>query len=800
MLFIYNQFVSVNNNLSKSVTNRILARTKKLTLSSKKYNKYLESFNDTSQEKIYDLKTDYDLPVISPKRTKKNNRKTLTPNMKEKFKIQLNISNYNNKKNSSNKSVRNKKTNFFICDFDYLNKDEKKTNKNNINNKYCLTSGNFNSYKRKYKAFKSEGKNKNINIDKNVITLNNEEKSSTKQIFCLLDSIFMERKKVDFKDDDDLIYDEKEIFGYKNIYLDYLKDELKSLNNKEKKINMNSSISYNYNNKIYGEIILQLNSAKIEVFDKINDSICCTVDIPFNILCLFYLSTVKQLAYIILNIFKNDHFLKNEKITNEQVINILENIITKQISYKNDTLIFKNNFEDEDKRNILTDYMNYRNLKYRSNVRYNFLSLNKKEEALKKIIFDNCTFNNYRDSIFNSNFNHNVYNENIEIIKNLFDSNINIINLSWITLDKNYLIKITMPRVIIKLSNYNKQINHFINKEIFVFLFKNNFKNWNFYISHYLFTLKKFRICINKILSYNTMFNYLKNRNRKMINNLKLNQTTYSGSNKINVNKINIINNSNYEKYNISNLKYEQYENSLNDNEYIFFVSDDEYIHLYKMKSYVLYSYSCSELKHPKIYYFDFSFYQMKILFYKSKYENLGQFLQRLLKINKEKKKLYLDYYYFHSFKTMNNEQIDHHFKESYLIENLNNLNDININKNVSNLNVNANNENIKNMIEKELILKVSNPKFVSVSIKKNKDINNLDIEENWVKKEGEIGRALIEKLVETDIKNWGTILWQNKDKIEALKNSRIIGGRRSNIFKGKKDFRAVFKKFLKIK
>ena len=87
MLFIYNQFVSVNNNLSKSVTNRILARTKKLTLSSKKYNKYLESFNDTSQEKIYDLKTDYDLPVISPKRTKKNNRKTLTPNMKEKFKI-----------------------------------------------------------------------------------------------------------------------------------------------------------------------------------------------------------------------------------------------------------------------------------------------------------------------------------------------------------------------------------------------------------------------------------------------------------------------------------------------------------------------------------------------------------------------------------------------------------------------------------------------------------------------------------------------------------------------------------------
>ena len=57
-----------------------------------------------------------------------------------------------------------------------------------------------------------------------------------------------------------------------------------------------------------------------------------------------------------------------------------------------------------------------------------------------------------------------------------------------------------------------------------------------------------------------------------------------------------------------------------------------------------------------------------------------------------------------------------------------------------------------------------------------------------------------MEQLVENDIKNWGTILWQNKDNIEALKYSKVIGSRRSNIFKGKKDFKAVFKKFLKIK
>ena len=207
--------------------------------------------------------------------------------------------------------------------------------------------------------------------------------------------------------------------------------------------------------------------------------------------------------------------------------------------------------------------------------------------------------------------------------------------------------------------------------------------NWNFYISHYLFTLKKFRLCINNILSYYNLYNSLKtknmNKNRTKFNfsNYKLNATDIennkNNNNISNINKINnLYNNIFYEKYNLSNLKFEQYENSINDNEYVFFVSDEEYIHLYKMKSYVLFVYSCSELKNPKIYYFDFSFYQMKILFYKSKYENLTQFLQRLLKINKDKIKICLDYYYFNGFQTMNNKQIDYHFKESYLIENLN--------------------------------------------------------------------------------------------------------------------------------
>ena len=105
MFLIYNQFVSINNEISKNITNKILARTKKLTLSSKKYNNYLESFSDVSQEKINFLQTEYNFPIITPKKLnmkKKSfsrSRKTLTPKMNKTLLANYNINNHINRNN-----------------------------------------------------------------------------------------------------------------------------------------------------------------------------------------------------------------------------------------------------------------------------------------------------------------------------------------------------------------------------------------------------------------------------------------------------------------------------------------------------------------------------------------------------------------------------------------------------------------------------------------------------------------------------------------------------------------------------
>ena len=836
MFQIYKHFAVVNGQqTAKRITNKILARTKGLTLSSKKYHNYLENFSEESQEKLFEQKTEYNLPSIHSKKLKNYKtfyqpRKTATPKMTKNILTEFNINNKNNfkqrinsKKHLSNKTLQNKNVNFFICDYDYVNRDDLKTkltkNRNIFNKDYkFITHSNYTNLHKKLKAPNSTGKNKTKDNDQNNKRMNSaagEEKNSEKQIFCLLDSIFSENKK----DDnllDELSYKERDIFGYKSSYLNYLRKELTSLKN-EKEINMTSKFTHNYNNKIYGKIIMELNCVKIEIKNKINNRICYSIDIPFSMMSLFYLSTVKQIPYIILNLFKSDVLFKNE---DSNIMEAFKDIVIKQITYKNNVLSFKNKFEDEGKNYILSDYINYRNLKYRTSVRYNLLSLNLKEDALNQIIFENCTFNsNSSNSVFSLNYNYNVtkYNENIETNKCLFNSNINLINMPWITLDNNYNIKITMPKITIKLPNYSKQINHFIDKQLLVFLYKNNFKDWNFYISHYLFTLKKFRICINNILSYYTLFNL--GINRIKFNKYKINDPEtennknylFTNADESNETKSNKYKNIIYEKHYLSNLRFEQYNNSLNDNEYIFLVSDDENIQLYKLKSYVLYAYNCTDLKHPKIYYFDFSFYQMKILFYKSKYENLGKFFQRLIKVNKDKKKIYLDYYYFTTFKSMNLEQIKQYFEDTNFIENLNNLNtdiassnnniNVNISSNSNKLSVNNNNENNAEQITvNDLIIKVMNPKFISVSIKKIKNENNAIQKEIWDKNEREIGTELIENLVQNDIKNWGSILWQNKDHIEAFKTGKKDNKKKTSIFKGKKDFKDVFKKFLKIK
>ena len=730
---------------TKNISSKILLKTKELTLSRQKYNSFIESFTkDNSTDKPL-----YALPILrikhseSQKNIKQNNANTSKN-------IILSYKSKNFTKNNHNQNKRNEQ--FFISELNSINnnknKEEIKDNEENenliIKLKRCLKF--HQKVGNKYK--------KNINF---VNFLKKQKKE--KQIFLLIDSIFSDKKEQKNIEAKKFKYDEANYIGYKEKYLSYLQNELSLLHQGKKEIGQKYVLYHEYDNRIYGKIKLELTSVNILITNKENGEKYFSLDIPFDLVCLFYLSHIKELSYIILSLLRNQNIIENDK---NNLIKELKDIIIKQISFANNNLKYNLNIDEEDRKNVFDDYLNRRNLKNKDNVKYNFLSLFSKKEAFKQTIFENCTFRTNINFNFDSEENI-IYNfDNMKTLKILFETNINTINFSWISFKNNFNIKITMPKIIIYFPKFKKELNHFIHHELFVYLLMNNFSNFNNILIHYLFTLKKFRTGIYKALSYNDLIKF--NPEFSDI----LNNDNY------------LLNNIIYDKYHISNIRFEDYENSLNDNEYIFYVSDDEKFHLYKMKSYTLYIYSMKfleDLKKSKIFFFNFSFHHMKVLFYKNKYDNLIQFLQRLLTYNPVTKKIFFDYKFFSSFKYMTTDQIDKFFKESSLKVK----------------------ENIKNeeneIIQNDLVLRLVEPKFVSVSVSKKNFGEEIIKDIDEVKKVGNVGNILIEKLIQNDIKDWGKILWKNKNYIEPLRKTKS----RKSVFGGKKDFKAIFKKFLKI-
>ena len=740
----YNNFSFISIQSTKNVSTKVLQKTKELTLSRQKYNSFLDSTISTQEKK------NYKLPKIKMKHS--DSQKTIEEKTGRVF--ENIILPYKNKNPFTNKNlkIKKKQEQFFLSELIENNKNKDKTEDKKVE----FNKQNIHSIKRILK-FPRTMKN---NIPKKFNILSNLKKEQKeKQIFLLIDSIFFD-KKIN-KEEEKLKYEEEKIFGYRNKYLEFLKKELTLLHKGEKELEKNANIFYEYNNRIYGKIKLELKSANILVTDKETQEDCCSIDIPFSMLCLFYLSHIKELTYIVLDIFRDEVFLENNQ---DKLMDELKDFLKNQIYFENDSLKYNYNIDEEDRKSIFDDYLSRRNVINRANIKYNFLSLYSKKEAFKQINFENRTFaktiiSNINDINTHSNF---AYNSNSsETLKILFDTNINVINFSWISLNHNYNIKITMPQIVIYIDKFKKEVNHFINRELMAYLLMNNFKNFNFFIVHYLFTLQNFRSGIYKALSYYHL--------------CKL----YPFFDKI-LNNENYNNNLIHEKYHISNIRFEEYENSLNNNEYTFYVSDDNQLHLYKMKSYILFIYSLEDLEdtsNTKIFFFDFSFYHMKVLYYKSKYDNLLQFLQRLLKYNPTTKEIFLDYSFFTSFKYMNTEQIDRYFRES----------SFKITDNIKN--------SEEEVTQNDLVLRVLEPKFISVSVDK-KGIDQIDDNKiEGVKKMGNVGNELIEKLIGSDIKDWGKILWENKDDIEILKDKK---GRQS-VFRGKRDFKTIFKKFLKI-
>ena len=273
------------------------------------------------------------------------------------------------------------------------------------------------------------------------------------------------------------------------------------------------------------------------------------------------------------------------------------------------------------------------------------------ENKNKSRFRDGSIDNNILDNI-NSNFN--SYNEYIFL---------------WETDKKTFRVTVQMPMIYFKHKTLKNEIKAFCEKNLFLYLYKINFINWDFYVLNFLFSIKAFRKIIlsnyslNKIiynhndiysknmeigkpLCMNNMFtfkNTTKSRtiiNERYIKNVKIGPNfedqTYDIFNE------NIIINSNKNKvFNILNE---------NNESYLFFYTNNSYNNfIVKLYSYlIVIEYEKLNPKKKWKYYLDFK--QMKQLNEITKYESLNSFLPKIIKTDFQNGMLSMDFDLFHEF------------------------------------------------------------------------------------------------------------------------------------------------------
>ena len=547
-----------------------------------------------------------------------------------------------------------------------------------------------------------------------------------------------------------LHYDENEIFNanYKN-FLEERINHIKINKIKNFQLDIDSSF-FDINEK---KINLKLKSMKINFYpltktenNKADDASDKNLNIylPLSFVFLFYYKDIKYFQRILMSLIYFEKDFKKINFNDENLYKLLKHIkkdenygkfeIDKEIDYlanfkKNKKSInlqsnlflkdmFKSNKKDSLDKEMRKTYNKH-------NIRTGNRMMSHKGIERHDSLDDNKTIR-----IFHSNIKlrkmHEKYTEskknNEKIFEKESDNFYNEYYFMWEIPSKTFKVKIEMPKLYFSYEDLDYNIVTYCERNLFLYLYKNNFINWDFYALNYFFSIKSFRTIILKFFSLNKEFNLIKNSlgNKKKINNLK---------NMIMINNIdNLLFHDEEDKDKdkvIKNknivLKNKKIYNQMNENNesYIFFYSDSY------LKNYIIHFYSYHIIiDYPKLnpkYKWEFflNFKQMRFLIEISKYDSLQSFLPKIIKTNFEFGKLNIDFNVF-----------DEHFNAKILKTKENRT----INSIIKrDMNIEVHNPYIE--IEK-IIIKDGGKQFIRQELNNNMlfNLNKLKVEE-WSKK-----------------------------------------------------------------
>ena len=537
--------------------------------------------------------------------------------------------------NQEEKNNERKKSESIFNDYSNSFSSLKNIHQNSILNlkKYyfCFrTLSEINPKNKKYKTLKlKENNNKKIyDISKNKI----------------LREIILNEYNYQFLNNE--VYNLQSDFKYYNKWIKKKLLELKKEIPSEE--NVHKTFEKEYKNSKYNKPLLNLNSLSVSFNCQGKYHL---FHIPFEFLPLFYYKNMNFLKFILASIIKFDNDFEDIYIDFNEIIYMLT--YSKEFGTKAEENNHKNGKKiNKEKKNSKIDFTSLLNNQQFRKPKKRFTK--RKSNNLIKISAEIPT--NYKNGAFtpkaiftiknnlklleiqdfpnmNNNSNEHI---NLDIIKNPKIRNNNIkneeeINLykckynkflfKWNTPKYNYDITVKTPEAIFQLGK--TIIKKYIDIELIFYLIENNFNNWDFFISQYLFSYKEWRKNIGKLISvkstgelfskeldsFPTLKGSLSTKNMKEI---------YTKNNKI---------------INLSSEKIHQISDKSRKYEFIYTGKDNiNYIKIFH--NFFIIS-RCSSLSKNK-FYFDFNFAHMRILNRILKIQGLQYFFKKLIYVDKE--------------------------------------------------------------------------------------------------------------------------------------------------------------------
>ena len=358
------------------------------------------------------------------------------------------------------------------------------------------------------------------------------------------------------------------------------------------------------------------------------------ITFPLSYVFLFYINGIDYFKNILIGSIKFSNDFKNVYFQENEIYSIIRN--NKKFNRKSREVFDLKKMQKKNTQFFKKGVTTRVSSSSSSLNQKQFLSLKsfnyEKEKEKEKKTEENMENIDNSESIENMLY---ITNKKIKIMHSNYDlrnkqikkKDINYSEYSfiWETPNKSYKVRIIMPLIIFWSEHIQKNVITFCDKELFLFLLKNNFINWDYYILYYLFSLKLFRLIILKGLSFYSKYN-IKNHGIDIL--YMKHPLTY-------INENTMLLNINRKIYNQYNDNQESYKFFYTDNFSINSIIDFHSFHIFIEND---------KLNKNICYEFCLNFKQMFYLINISYYENLEKFLPKIIQINFEERKINIDF------------------------------------------------------------------------------------------------------------------------------------------------------------